>query len=145
MLIAATSNSPERTGAKPATYLNPAARASITGTTVGGVAVGLTVMATSDPMTAAYDTVSRAKHQPSPTAAMSRPPIAGPIMRLPLTSDELSAMALGRSARSSTIWTTNDWRAGVSNALTTPCSACKIRISVTVMLPVRVSSASAAD
>ena len=40
---------------------------------------------------------SIAKHQPSPTAAMSIPPIDGPMMRLPLTIDELSAIAFGRS------------------------------------------------
>ena len=44
----------------------------------------------------------------------------GPRIRLAFTIDELSAMALGRSARSSIIVTTNAWRAGVSNALITP-------------------------
>ena len=42
----------------------------------------------------------------SPTAAMITPPIDGPITRLRFTIDELSAMALGRSARSPTISTT---------------------------------------
>ena len=55
---------------------------------------------------------------------MSTPPIDGPMIRLPLTIDEFSAIAFGRSARSSTISTTNAWRAGVSNALMTPCTTC---------------------
>ena len=60
------------------------------------------------------------KHQPSPTAAMITPPIDGPMIRLPFTIDEFSAMAFGRSARSSTISTTNACRAGVSKALMMP-------------------------
>ena len=62
-----------------------------------------------------------AKHHPSPTAAMSTPAIDGPSRRAPLTIDELSAMALGRSSRSSTISTTNACRAGMSKALMSPC------------------------
>ena len=71
-------------------------------------------------MTAMYEIASIRKHQPSPTAAMISPPIDGPMIRLAFTIVELSAMALGRSAGSSTICTTNDWRAGVSNALMMP-------------------------
>ena len=74
----------------------------------------------SDAITATYETASIAKHHASPTAAITRPATAGPTIRLPLTMDEFSAMAFGKSARSSTICTTNAWRAGVSNALITP-------------------------
>ncbi len=48
------------------------------------------------------------------------PPMAGPATRLALTIEELSAIALGRSARSSIMVTTNACRAGVSKALMTP-------------------------
>ena len=47
------------------------------------------------------------------------PAIAGPTTRDALNIDELSAMAFIRSARP-TISTMKDWRAGMSNALTTP-------------------------
>ena len=46
-------------------------------------------------------------------------------------------MALGRSARSSTISTTNACRAGVSNALMIPCATWSSRISRTVMMPAK--------
>ncbi len=46
--------------------------------------------------------------------------MAGPTSRAALKFDELSAMALLRSARSSIIRTTNAWRVGISTALTTP-------------------------
>ena len=38
------------------------------------------------------------KHQPSPTAAITSPAIAGPMRRAPFAIDELMAMALLRSA-----------------------------------------------
>ena len=43
--------------------------------------------------------------------------MAGPISRAPLAIEELMAMALLRSLRSSTICTRKDWRAGMSKAL----------------------------
>ncbi len=55
-------------------------------------------MASSDTITPTYDSASSAKHQPSPTAAMTIPPSDGPMMRLPLTIEELSAMAFGTIA-----------------------------------------------
>ena len=55
------------------------------------------------------------------------------MIRLPFTIVELSAMALGRCARSSTISTTNDWRAGVSNALMIPWTTCSTRMYATVI------------
>ena len=76
---------------------------------------------------------------------MMMPPIDGPMIRLAFTIDELSAMAFGRSARSSTISTTNDWRAGVSKALMIPCTTCRRSTCVTVITPPSVSTASATD
>jgi hypothetical protein len=60
------------------------------------------------------------KHTPSPAAAMRSPATAGPTNRAPLTIDELSAIAFGRSSRSSIISTRNACLAGMSKALTTP-------------------------
>ena len=71
-------------------------------------------------MTATYETASSDEAPAFADGGDEPPPTAGPIMRLPLTSDELSAIAFGRSRRSSTISITKDCRAGVSNALMTP-------------------------
>ena len=81
------------------------------------------------------------KHQPSPTAATSRPAIAGPTTRAPLTIEELSAIALLRSSRP-TISTTNDWRAGMSKALTMPRQVARTKTCHTRTWPLRVSTAS---
>ena len=54
-------------------------------------------------------------------------------------------MALGTSARPSTIATTKACRAGVSKALIIPWSTCRPMISPTVMTPANVSTASASD
>ncbi len=96
----------------------------------------------SDTITATYETASTAKHQPSPTAAMSTPAIDGPRMREALTIEELRAMAFGRSSRSSTISTTKACRAGVSKALISPCTSCSTMISPTVMMCISASTAS---
>jgi len=45
-----------------------------------------------------------------------------------LTMEELMAMALPRSARSSTICTMKDWRPGMSNALMMPWVTLRNRI-----------------
>ena len=79
------------------------------------------------------------KHIPSPAYATRRPAIAGPMSRDPLKSPEFSAMALPRSARSSTIWMTKDCRAGISKALIMPrqkpstmtCHTCTTPVMVT--------------
>ncbi len=71
--------------------------------------------------------------------------MAGPTSRAPLAIDELIAMALLRSFRSSTICTRNDWRAGMSNALISPWSAVRTMISQSVMTCARVRPASASD
>ncbi len=61
--------------------------------------------------------------------------MAGPSSRAALTIDELSAMALGRSSRSSTIWTTIDCRAGMSKALMRPWKTLSARTCQTWMTP----------
>ena len=71
--------------------------------------------------------------------------MAGPISRAPLAIEELMAMALLRSFRSSTIWTRNDWRPGMSNALIKPCNAVSAMISQRVMTCASVSAAMASD
>ena len=76
---------------------------------------------------------------------MSTPAIDGPSRRAPLTIDELSAMALGRSSRASTISTTNAWRAGVSKALMSPWNAESASTCHTVMVPRSANQASSAD
>ncbi len=48
--------------------------------------------------------------------------MAGPTSRAVCTIEELSAIALPRSFRSSTISITNAWRAGMSRALMKPWS-----------------------
>jgi hypothetical protein len=76
---------------------------------------------------------------------MSAPAAAGPIRRAALTMDELSAIALGRSARSSTIWTTIDCRAGMSNALMSPWKMLSTSTCQTWMTPVSASAARRPD
>jgi hypothetical protein len=76
---------------------------------------------------------------------MMTPPIDGPSRRAALNIDELSAMALGRSARSSIISTTKACRPGMSKELIRPWKAASSSTSTTVMRPVSVSTASAAD
>ena len=69
--------------------------------------------------TATYESALSQKQPPSPTVASSTPATAGPTMRAVLNAAELSAMALPRSSFP-TISTTNDCRAGRSNALMMP-------------------------
>ncbi len=86
-----------------------------------------------------------AKHQPSLVAAMTTPAIDGPSSRATLTIDELSAIALGRSALSSISSLRNACRPGMSNALTIPWTTLSARIHSTVMCPLSASAASAND
>ena len=88
---------------------------------------------------------STRKHQPSLLAAITSPASEGPISRAVLTIDELMAMALERSPRSSTIFTMNDCRPGISNALITPCIALSASTSAIVMRCESVSHASKSD
>ena len=76
---------------------------------------------------------------------MRTPPSDGPATRLAFTIEELRAMALGTSARPSTIETTKACRAGVSKALIIPWNTCRPMISPTVMMPANVRMASASD
>ena len=55
-----------------------------------------------------------AKHQPTPTAAITTPASAGPRIRAVLNRLELSAIAFGSSSRP-TSWIVRFWRAGRSN------------------------------
>ncbi len=71
--------------------------------------------------------------------------MAGPISRAPLAIEELMAMALPRSVRSSTIRTRKDWRAGMSKALMKPCTTASAMISPKVMMCASVSAAKASD
>ena len=118
----------ERMGAKLAAYRKPSRSSSMARVAGRGERLRLTVIASSEAITAMYEIASSRKHQPSPKAAISTPPIDGPRMRLPLTIVELRAMALDRCARSSTISTTNDCRAGVSKALMIPWISCRTRM-----------------
>ena len=74
-----------------------------------------------------------------------KPPIAGPMSRAPLTIEELMAMALARSPRSSTIWTRKDWRPGMSKALIRPWNTMRAMISPRVITLASVKAASARD
>ena len=71
--------------------------------------------------------------------------MAGPISRAPLASDELRAMALPRSSRSSTICPTKICRRGASNALTRPWNTARARISPRVTTRARVRAARTSD
>ncbi len=71
--------------------------------------------------------------------------MAGPISRAPFAIEELMAMALLRSLRSSTICTRNDCRPGMSKALIKPCKAVRAMISQRVMTCASVSAARASD
>ena len=68
--------------------------------------------------------------------------MAGPSTRDALNMEEFSAMAFIRSALP-TISTMNDWRAGMSKALTTPSSAERTKICQIRTVPVSVTAASA--
>lgn len=91
-------------------------------------------MASRAAMTATNVTPLSRKHGPSPTIAITTPAREGPTRRAPLTRNEFRAMALGRSSRDLSIWTTNDWRIGMSKALIRPsmmlsrtmCQVCTI-------------------
>ena len=71
-------------------------------------------------ITATYEMPSIRKQYPSPTAAMMTPPSDGPISRPALIMELFSAIALDKSSRRSTSFTTNDCRVGTSNALISP-------------------------
>ncbi len=103
---------------------------------------GATRIASSATMTAAKLTPLMRKHHPSPIVATRMPATAGPVIRAPLKSEELSPMALIRSSRP-TISTRNDCRAGMSNALTIPRAAASATMCHSRTTPPSVSAASA--
>lgn len=71
--------------------------------------------------------------------------MAGPTSRALLKFEELSAMALLRSARSSIIRTTKACRVGISTALTTPWNSVRPMIHGMLISPLSVSAARASD
>ena len=66
-----------------------------------------------------YESPSSRKHQPNPTVAINSPASAGPTIRDDVISALFRLTALLTSS-SGTISTTNDRRAGLSNATVTP-------------------------
>src|ERR1035438_9131972 len=73
--------------------------------------------------------------------ATNMPAMAGPMMRAPLNMEEFKAIAFSRSSLP-TMSIRNAWRAGMSNAFTTPRPAAIAIICQTWMRPDSVSSAS---
>src|SRR6266699_3374575 len=79
---------------------------------------------------------------PTPATPINTPATAGPTIRAALNMDELSAIAFMRSSLP-TSSTMNAWRAGMSNALTTPKNTASAMTCHVVTLPVHTSTASA--
>src|SRR6266487_698944 len=79
---------------------------------------------------------------PTPATPIKTPATAGPTIRAALNMDELSAIAFMRSSLP-TSSTMNAWRAGMSNALTTPKNTASAMTCHVVTLPVHTSTASA--
>src|SRR2546430_11276441 len=79
---------------------------------------------------------------PTPATPINTPATAGPTIRAALNMDELSAIAFMRSSLP-TSSTMNAWRAGMSNALTTPKNTASTMTCHVVTLPVHTSTASA--
>ena len=79
---------------------------------------------------------------PTPATPINTPATAGPTIRAALNMDELSAIAFMRSSLP-TSSTMNAWRAGMSNALTTPKNTASTITCHVVTLPVHTSPASA--
>ena len=79
---------------------------------------------------------------PVPTATMSTPATAGPIMRAPLKDAAFSATAFEAFSRVTTS-ETKACRAGLSNAVTTPSASAKPYMIGSVIMPVRIMTPSA--
>src|SRR5436190_53084 len=79
---------------------------------------------------------------PTPATPINTPATAGPTIRAALNMDELSAIAFMRSSLP-TSSTMNAWRAGMSNALTTPKNTASTMTCHVVTLPVHTSTANA--
>ncbi len=82
-----------------------------------------------------------AKHHVIPTDPRRTPATAGPKTRVALNTDEFSAIAFIKSSFP-TISTRNDWRVGMSNALTIPKNAASPMTLCTVTRPVPTRAAS---
>jgi hypothetical protein len=141
-LTAPSSRRSARIARVRATKRNPSAISASAEARAWRIARGGTRIASSPARTPRKLTPFAKKHHPSPIAPTSTPATAGPMIRAPLKIDEFSAMAFGRSSRP-TISTTNDWRAGMSNAFTTPSAAPNANRCGTRMRPVSVSAARA--
>ena len=85
----------------------------------------------------------KAKHQPTPNAAISTPPSAGPITRPALKSDELSAIAFGSSSRP-TSRKVKAWRFGASKTSAAPPQNASTKYGHTTSTPANASAASTA-
>ena len=70
-------------------------------------------------MTGRKLTPSQKKQSAMPRCAMRNPAMDGPTMRAQLNAELLSEIAFIKSARL-VISMTNDWRAGISNAIVIP-------------------------
>ena len=77
------------------------------------------------------------KTQPVPTATMTTPAAAGPIIRAPLKDAAFSATAFEAFSRS-TRSDTNAWRVGLSKAATRPSAKAKTYMRGSVMTPLRI-------
>ena len=122
-LSVARSSSSDRIGLWPATYCAPSLRLCSTRRLAVSALLGGILIASSAAITARKLTALSRKQVPSPTSLITMPATDGPISRAPLNMKEFSAIAFGRSARSSSISTTNDCRVGMSNPITSPSSA----------------------
>ena len=87
-------------------------------------------------------TAFRRNTHPVPTATMTTPATAGPIMRAPLKDAAFSATALDAFSRVTTS-ETKACRAGLSKAVTTPRARAKPYMIGRVMSPVRIMRPSA--
>ena len=87
-------------------------------------------------MTARKLAASTTKAIVTPTAPMTRPATAGPMIRAPLNIAELSATALPMSSRP-TISTANAWRTGMSIEFTVPMTSARMISSGIVARPGR--------
>ncbi len=94
--------------------------------------------------TATYEMPSSRKHQPKPTVLMRRPATAGPTTLAEVISALLRLTALCISS-AGTISTTNERRAGLSNAMVTPPTSATAYTASTGGLPLNASAASTND
>ena len=85
------------------------------------------------------------KHQPSPTAAMTIPAMAGPIEARRVHHRRVQRNGIPEVLAASTICTTNACRAGMSKALIIPWKSASATMCQTWMVPLSARAASAKD